>query len=96
MVSILHQFQSYLPRTSEGVVDSQIVAGDQLSIERDVNIISCVANGYTAEDRLEGMNLQIGEWHAICHHFEILMITTIIIIIHRQPNQFTCGLFLSI
>ena len=33
-------------------------------MERAVNVIASVANGFTPEARLEGINLQIGDWHA--------------------------------
>jgi hypothetical protein len=42
---------------------NQLCSGDQLSVERAVNSIHSVANGYTAEDRLEGFNVQFGDWH---------------------------------
>jgi hypothetical protein len=29
-----------------------------------VNVIASVANGLSEHDRLEGMNFQIGDWHA--------------------------------
>ena len=45
-------------------MDGQIFSGDQLTVERAVNVISSVANGYTPKDRLEGINLQLGDWHA--------------------------------
>lgn len=64
MVSILQQFFSYLPKTGDGGVDSQLFSGDQLTVERAVNVISSVANGLTPQDRLEGINLQLGDWHA--------------------------------
>jgi len=64
MLEILQQFQTYLPKTSDGQFDSQTITGDQLSVERAVNVIASVGNGYTAEDRLEGTNLQIGDCHA--------------------------------
>lgn len=64
MLVILRKLHSYIPSTSDGGFDPQIVCGDQLTVERSVNLISAVANGYTPEDRLEGMNLQIGDWHA--------------------------------
>ena len=47
-----------------GEVDPQLIAGDQLTIERAANVIHSVANGYTPEDRLEGLILQMGDWHA--------------------------------
>jgi hypothetical protein len=64
MLKILQQFQSYLPKVTEDSFDTQILTGDQLSVERAVNVIASVNNGFTAEDRLEGFNLQIGDWHA--------------------------------
>ena len=64
MVSILQQFFYYLPKTGDGGVDGQLFSGDQLTVERAVNVISSVANGFTPEDRLEGINLQLGDWHA--------------------------------
>ncbi len=64
MLHILKQFHSYLPRTSSGGYDSQLFAGDQLTVERAINVQASVANGYTEEDRLDGINLQIGDWHA--------------------------------
>ena len=44
-------------------MDGQIFSGDQLTVERAVNVISSVENGYTPKDRLEGINLQLGDWH---------------------------------
>ena len=60
MLAILRQFNSYLPRDGDGEIDPQLFCGDQLTVESSVNVESSVANGYTAEDRLEGMNFQIG------------------------------------
>lgn len=64
MLEILKKFQTYLPRKADGEYEGQLFAGDQLSVERAVNLISSVANGYTPEDRFEGINLQLGDWHA--------------------------------
>ena len=64
MLGILQQFHGYLPQTHNGGIDGQLFSGDQLTVERAVNMISSVANGYTPKDRLEGINLQLGDWHA--------------------------------
>ena len=64
MISILQQFHTYLPQIDDMKYDSQIFTGDQLTVERAVNIIASVSNGYTPEDRLEGMNMQIADWHS--------------------------------
>lgn len=66
MIEILKKFQSYIPSVTingtKKYVD-QICAGDQLTVERAVNSIHSVSNGYTADDRLEGFTMQIGDWH---------------------------------
>jgi hypothetical protein len=42
MHSILKQFHSYLPRRADDKVASQIFSGDQLTVERAVNVIASV------------------------------------------------------
>ena len=64
MLHILKQFHSYLPRARGDGYDSQLFAGAQLTVERAINVQASVANGYTPEDRLDGINLQLGDWHA--------------------------------
>lgn len=64
MLEILQQFYTYLPSDGHESVDPQLFCGDQLTVERAVNVIASVANGHIPEDRLEGMNFQIGDWHA--------------------------------
>ena len=64
MLTILQTFHSYLPRLANGQIDGQIFTGDELTVERAINVIAAVANGFTPEARLEGINLQIGDWHA--------------------------------
>ena len=63
IISILQQFHSYLPKAADGGVDGQLFSGDQLTVERAVNVISSVANGHTPAYRLEGIHLQLGDWH---------------------------------
>ena len=60
-MEILKQLQSYLPKQSSNnktKFDSQLFPGDQLTVERAINVIQSVMNGYTPEDRLE-----LGDWH---------------------------------
>lgn len=66
MIDILRHFQTYLPTVTiqgEKKFASQICTGDQLSVERAVNAIHSVSKGHTAEDRLEGFTMQLGDWH---------------------------------
>ena len=71
MVAILQQFHSYLPHIANSGYESQTFAGGQLIVERAVNVISSVAYGYSPEDRLEGITLQLGDWHAAAKNLSV-------------------------
>lgn len=64
MLAILQKCHSYLPRMANGEIDGELFTGDQLIVERAVNTIASVGNGLTSKARLDGINLQIGDWHA--------------------------------
>eukprot|EP00794_Sanderia_malayensis_P004055 gene4055-4606_t len=42
----------------------QAVVGDQISVERAVNCLLQISNGYTTEDRLEGLHFEVGDFHS--------------------------------
>ena len=67
MLEILQMFNTYLPKSSDAAigVDGQLFSGDQLTVERTVNVIASVANGRTPQDRLDWIHLQLGDWHAL-------------------------------
>ena len=71
MLSILQDSHTYLPQTGEDTFDSQLVAGVQLTIERATNVIASVSNGYSAKERLQGLNLQLGDWHEAVKVLEV-------------------------
>ena len=64
-------FHTNLPVLGDDQFDAQLFAGDQLTVERATNVIGSVENGYTAQDRLEGINLQLGDWHAAVKMLEV-------------------------
>lgn len=39
------------------------LVGDELTIERGVNCLLSLSNGFTAEERLDGIHLEIADWH---------------------------------
>ena len=39
MISVLRQFFSYLPKTGDGGVEGQLFSGDQLIVEKAMNVI---------------------------------------------------------
>lgn len=81
IIDILKKFQTYTPFTTgngEKKFVNQLCVGDQLSVERAVNCIHSVSNGYTPEDRLEGLNLQLGDWHTGVKILEVILMKEII------------------
>lgn len=74
MLEILQMFHTYLPNSSDAAigVDGQLFSGDQLTVERAINVIASVANGLTPQDRLDGIHLQLGDWHASVKLLRIL------------------------
>ena len=81
-MSILKQFYSYLPKLEHDEFDGQLFTGDQLTVERGANAVSSVSNGYTPEDRLEGINFQLGDWHTSVKILEVirLLINSLLLI----------------
>ncbi|KXJ04403.1 uncharacterized protein LOC110246683, partial [Exaiptasia diaphana] len=67
IVNILKYLHKYVPNqgdAEERVYASQGVVGDQLSIERAVNGKVSLANGFTPEERLDGLHFEVADWHA--------------------------------
>lgn len=60
----LHKYVPYHTRNDERVYSSQGLVADQLSVERGVNALFEISNGFTAEERLEGIHIEIADWHA--------------------------------
>ena len=59
----LHQYVPFDGDDDERVYGQQGVVGDQLSVERGVNGHCSMANGFTPEERLEGLYFEIADWH---------------------------------
>ena len=70
MIDILKKFQDYIPHSTNTKEEAQILSCDQLSVERAINVIHSVSNGYNETDRLEAMIVQIGDWHTCVKIFE--------------------------
>ena len=67
MNNILHKLHKYVLFTSEEQhreYSSQPIVGDQLTVERAVNGHMSLQNGFTPEEQLEGLYLEIADWHA--------------------------------
>jgi len=57
----MHEYVSYYGDGVDRVYTSQGLVADQLSVERGVNALFELANGFTPEERLEGLHLDIAD-----------------------------------
>ena len=64
VLTALHQYVPYYGDDANRVYSSQSVVADQLSVERGVNALFELSNGFTPEEQLEGLHLEIADWHA--------------------------------
>lgn len=77
ILKILRELHKYVPfygEDAERVYGEQGVVGDQLSVERGVNGLMSLANGFTPEDCAKGLQMEIADWHAGNKFLEVQMI----------------------
>ena len=60
----LHQYVSFVGGGEEREYAEQPIVGDQLTVERAVNAHTTLCNGFTPEERLEGLHFEVADWHA--------------------------------
>ncbi len=80
MEKILETIHQYVPSyefQGDKKFSSQAIVGDQLTVERGVNGLMDVCNGFTAEERREGLHFEIADFHGgikfleVCLNFEL-------------------------
>ena len=65
MLDILKQVRGYSPNlenADQTLRRSIPIVGDQLTVERGVNVIQAVQNSYTPGEKLEGIHMEIADW----------------------------------
>ena len=75
ILSILRSLREYVPYCGDGnerKYGEQGVVGDQLSVEHGVNGQMSVSNSFTPEEQVEGLHLEIADWHAGNKFLEVL------------------------
>lgn len=70
MLEILSQIQGY---SGIQVNTSVPVVGDQLTIERGVNVIEALQTSYTPEERLDGVHMEIADWHSAVTFLKVII-----------------------
>ena len=71
MFHVLHEFVPKKEMENEKIFGEQGVVGDQLSVERGVNCLLELSNGFTKEERLEGLHFEIGDFHAAMKFLQV-------------------------
>lgn len=67
ILAIIRDLHTYVPFHGEDekrVYGDLGVVGDQLSVETGVNGHNSLSNGFTPEQRAEGLHFEIADWHA--------------------------------
>ena len=77
IIKILQKLHKFVPcdnkDNEEPVYGNQGVVGDQLTVERAINGHMSLSNGFSAEERIEGLHFEVADWHAgnkfleVCH-----------------------------
>lgn len=66
ILQVLQELHQYVPHHGDDdnrMCGEQGVVADQLSVERALNGHCSLANGFTPEERLEGLHFEIADWH---------------------------------
>ena len=63
VLKVLHKFVPYYGDDENRVYAEQENVGDQLSVERGVNCMLQISNGFTPEERLDGLHFEVGDFH---------------------------------
>ena len=67
ILQILKSLYAYVPSYGTGnekICGEQGLVGDQISVERGINGHMSLANGFSPDDRLDGLHFEIADWHA--------------------------------
>ena len=73
--NVLREFHSkYVPHASKDnqqLFTEQGFVADQLSVERGVNCLLQLKNGFTAEECLEGIHMEVADFHACMKFLQV-------------------------
>lgn len=86
---ILEDFQQYRPKSvinNETYLGTLAVVGDQLSVEHAINSQFQSANGFTPEERLDGMHFEIADFHTEMKFMQVIFTFLIKVLILKNPE----------
>ena len=71
VIADLHTHVPFYEKDDEAIYSSQGIVGGQLTVERGVNSIMEVANGFNAIERKEGLHFEIADFHAMVKFLQV-------------------------
>ena len=74
MTSILKELHKNVPHVGKGhnrEYADQAIVGDQLTVERGVNTHNTLINGFTPQERLDGLHFEFADWHGTNKALEV-------------------------
>eukprot|EP00795_Rhopilema_esculentum_P004039 gene4039-20214_t len=72
ILETVHQYVPCYQVQGEKHFSSQAIVGDQLTVERGVNGLMDVSNGFTSEERREGLHFEIADFHGGIKFLELI------------------------
>ena len=60
----LHEFVPNAGEEEQRIFGKQGFVGDQLTVERGISTLLQMEHGFTAEERLDGLHMEIADFHA--------------------------------
>eukprot|EP00795_Rhopilema_esculentum_P010018 gene10018-18649_t len=72
ILETVHQYVPCYEVQGEKHFSSQAIVGDQLTVERGVNGLMDVSNGFTSEERREGLHFEIADFHGGIKFLELI------------------------
>ena len=76
ILKILKYLHAYVPsygNENGKVCGDQGLVGDQFSVERGINGHMSLSNGFSPDERLDGLHFEIADWHAGNKFLEVLI-----------------------
>lgn len=93
ILKYLHQFVSHDEgEEEERTYGDQGVVGDQLSVERAVNGLMSLSNGFLPEERKEGLHFEIADWHSGNKFLDVSILPPLnltLLFVRKNNNIFT-------
>eukprot|EP00112_Aurelia_sp_Birch-Aquarium-sp1_P017402 Seg4027.1 transcript_id=Seg4027.1/GoldUCD/mRNA.D3Y31 product="hypothetical protein" protein_id=Seg4027.1/GoldUCD/D3Y31 len=71
VIADLHTHVPFYKKDGKAIYSSQGIVGDQLTVERGVNSVMEVVNGFNATERKEGLHFEIADFHAMVKFLQI-------------------------